>query len=66
VRFQVLTAASMKLSFWIFRRVVLDKFTDVSAVLAAFIIKAIIARRQLSSLIILYEFLWYFVFVQLQ
>jgi hypothetical protein len=42
VRFEVLTAASMKMSvFWLLRRVVWYKFTDISEVLAAFIIRTI-------------------------
>jgi hypothetical protein len=40
VRFQVLTPANMKMAvFWLLRRVVWKKFTDVSEVLAACIIR---------------------------
>jgi hypothetical protein len=41
VRFEVLTAANMKMAlFWLLHRAVWQKFTDVSKVLVASIIRA--------------------------
>jgi hypothetical protein len=46
VRFQVLTAASMKMSSRMLRRVVWQKYTDVSEVPAASIIRAVSFGQQ--------------------
>jgi hypothetical protein len=49
VRFQVLTAANMKMSSGMLRRVVWKKITDVSEVLVASIIRTMMAKASTSE-----------------